>query len=361
MKKFVIIVNALKDRHLAETKKICSYIRKQGAECRYLVSVDEQDGIQKVSAKSIPQDTECILVLGGDGTLIRAARDTVECGIPLIGINLGTLGYLCELEISDVYDAVGAIMQDQYMLEERMMLSGGKMNPAETELTGGVSVKKASGLAERTGISAERTDISAERTGGLEEKADISAERSGGLKEKTDILAEVDILAEKAASHNESAENGSYYALNDIVIHRTGSLSLVSLDVYVNGRYLNTFKGDGIIFATPTGSTGYNLSAGGPIVDPKAQLLLLTPINSHTLTPRSIVIDPQDEVVVEVGSRRAQRDETVEVSFDGDHGCWLQVGERFKIQRAKEQARILKFSKVSFLEILRKKMQSNGN
>jgi len=375
MKKFVIIVNALKDRHLAETKKICSYIRKQGAECRYLVSVDEQDGIQKVSAKSIPQDTECILVLGGDGTLIRAARDTVECGIPLIGINLGTLGYLCELEISDVYDAVGAIMQDQYMLEERMMLSGGKMNPAETELTGGVSVKKASGLAERTGISAERTDISAERTGGQEEKADISAERSGGLaekadisaersgglKEKTDILAEVDILAEKAASHNESAENGSYHALNDIVIHRTGSLSLVSLDVYVNGRYLNTFKGDGIIFATPTGSTGYNLSAGGPIVDPKAQLLLLTPINSHTLTPRSIVIDPQDEVVVEVGSRRAQRDETVEVSFDGDHGCWLQVGERFKIQRAKEQARILKFSKVSFLEILRKKMQSNGN
>ena len=121
------------------------------------------------------------------------------------------------------------------------------------------------------------------------------------------------------------------------------------------------FRSDGIIFATPTGSTGYNLSAGGPIVDPKAQLLLLTPINSHTLTPRSIVIDPQDEVVVEVGSRRAQRDETVEVSFDGDHGCWLQVGERFKIQRAKEQARILKFSKVSFLEILRKKMQSNGN
>lgn len=298
MKKFVIIVNALKDRHLAETKKICSYIQKQGAECRYLVSVDEQNGIQKVSAKSIPQDTECILVLGGDGTLIRAARDTVECGIPLIGINLGTLGYLCELEIGDVYDAVGAIMQDQYMLEERMMLSGGKMNPAETELTGGVSVKKAGGLAERAGISAER---------------------AGGLAEKTDILAEVDILAEKAASHNESAENGSYHALNDIVIHRTGSLSLVSLDVYVNGRYLNTFKGDGIIFATPTGSTGYNLSAGGPIVDPKAQLLLLTPINSHTLTPRSIVIDPQDEVVVEVGSRRAQRDETVEVSFDGDH------------------------------------------
>lgn len=304
MNKFVIIVNALKDRHLAETKKICSYIKKQGASCRYLVSVDEQDGIQKVCAESIPQETECILVLGGDGTLIRAARDTVACGIPLIGINLGTLGYLCELEISSVYDAVDAIMQDQYMLEERMMLSGEKIDP--------------------TGL----------------------------------------VLPMSAAAENElseAADSRSHHALNDIVIHRTGALSLVSLDVYVNGQYLNTFKGDGIIFSTPTGSTGYNLSAGGPIVDPKAQLLVLTPINSHTLTPRSIVIDPQDEIVAEVGSRRAQRDEIVEVSFDGDHGCWLHVGERIRIQRAKEKTKILKFSKVSFLEILRKKMHSSGN
>lgn len=305
MKKFVIIVNALKDRHLVETKKICSYIQKQGAACEYLVSVDEQEGIQKVYAKSIPQGTECILVLGGDGTLIRAARDTVDCGIPLIGINLGTLGYLCELEIKDVYAAVDAMIQDKYMLEERMMLSGEKIC--------------------QTGCRQAAENVS-----------------------------------DQAVS-DVPAANGSYYALNDIVIHRTGALSLVSLDVFVNGRHLNTFKGDGIIFATPTGSTGYNLSAGGPIVDPKAQLLLLTPINSHTLTPRSIVIDPQDEIVVEVGSRRAQRDEVVEVSFDGDHGCRLHVGERIKIQRAKEKTRILKFSKISFLEILRKKMQENGN
>lgn len=286
MKNFVIIVNALKDEYLSETKKLCSYIETRGGKCHYLISVDARDGIQKVQAERIQPDTECIFVLGGDGTLIRAARDTVACGIPLIGVNMGTLGYLCELEIDSAYSAIDAIMRDDYMLEERMMLSGKLQEPAD---------------------------------------ADCQL---------------------------------SYYALNDIVIHRSGALSLVSLTVYVNGEYLNTFKGDGMIVSTPTGSTGYNLSAGGPIVDPKARLIVLTPINSHTLTPKSIVIDAQDEVVVEVGSRRVQKDEVVEVSFDGDKGFQLKVGDRIEICRAPACARILKLSKISFLEILRKKMQT---
>lgn len=147
-------------------------------------------------------------------------------------------------------------------------------------------------------------------------------------------------------------------ALNDIVIHRSGALSLVSLTVYVNGQYLHTFRGDGMIIATPTGSTGYNMSAGGPIVDPKAQLLLLTPINSHTLSQKSIVIDAHDEIVVEVDGRHTKHDEAVEVSFDGDRGCRLAVGECIRIQKAQECAKIVKCSRISFLEILRKKMQS---
>lgn len=283
MKKFVVIVNACKDHNLEETRSLCSYIKTRGGSCTYLVSVDEQAGIKKVRAQDIPQGCECILVLGGDGTLIRAARDTVACGIPLIGVNMGTLGYLCELETDSVYEALDQIMHGEYMLEERMMLCGFQQAPANGPLS---------------------------------------------------------------------------YALNDIVIHRTGPLSLISLTVYVNGQYLNTFKGDGVIISTPTGSTGYNMSAGGPIVDPKAQLMLLTPINSHTLTQRSIVIDPQDEIAIEVESRRTQRDETAEVSFDGDHGCWLNVGECIRIRRADVSAKILKFSKISFLEILRKKMQA---
>ena len=89
MKKFVVIVNAYKDPNLEETRSLCSYIKTRGGSCTYLISVDEHEGIRKVRAQDIPKGTECILVLGGDGTLIRAARDTVSCGIPLIGINMG--------------------------------------------------------------------------------------------------------------------------------------------------------------------------------------------------------------------------------------------------------------------------------
>lgn len=287
MKKFVLIVNACKDRDLKETRSLCSYIKTRGGSCQYLVSVDAQEGIRKVRAEDIPQGTECILVLGGDGTLIRAARDTVACGIPLIGVNMGTLGYLCELEIDHIEEGLELMMHDQYMLEKRMMICGQKETQQES-----------------------------------------------------------------------AKENKVFRALNDIVIHRTGSLSLIRLNVYVNGQYLHTFQGDGMILSTPTGSTGYSMSAGGPIVDPKAQLLLLTPVNSHTLTQKSIVINPQDEIVVEMESWRRPQEEKVEVSYDGDHGCWLCVGERIRIRRAEENVKILKLSTVSFLEILRKKMQS---
>ena len=134
-------------------------------------------------------------------------------------------------------------------------------------------------------------------------------------------------------------------------------MSVVSLIVYVNGEYLHTFRADGIIVSTPTGSTGYNMSAGGPIVDPKAQMILITPINAHNLNSRSIVIGAEDEVVVEIGRRRSQKDETLEVSFDGDTAARLVVGDKFSIRKASDTTRILKLSKKSFLEILSKKMQ----
>jgi NAD+ kinase len=151
---------------------------------------------------------------------------------------------------------------------------------------------------------------------------------------------------------------GEQTALNDIVIHRSGALQLVSLVVYVNGQYLNTFEGDGIILSTPTGSTGYNLSAGGPIVDPKARMILITPINCHSLNSTSIVIGAEDEVVVEVGERRNREDEQVLVSFDGDQNASLDAGDRIVVCQAKHDCRILKLGKLSFLEILRKKMQT---
>lgn len=277
------MTNAWKDADLVHTHRIVNYIRERGGSCDYFVSVDG-NGKEAQEFPVIPRDVEAVLVLGGDGTLIHTARDLVERHIPLIGVNLGQLGYLCELEEQSVDSGVDALMADHYTVEKRMMLGGYMVQGAQE------------------------------------------------TKEKL--------------------------ALNDIVIHRTGSLQIVHLKVYVNEEYLYSFLADGIILATPTGSTGYNMSAGGPIVDPKANLILMTPINSHTLNSRSIVIGPEDEVVIEIGMRRDEKDEQVEVSFDGDNSMKLAVGDRIVVHRAEASTSILRLNKMSFLEILRKKMQN---
>lgn len=284
MKHFLMIVNSFKDEGLRLTKEIMAYIETKGGSCTCFTSNGEERKNAAPNSEDIPPETECVIVLGGDGTLIRAAAKLVHKNLPLIGVNLGTLGYLCELEEQNVFLAINQLMAGNYMVEERMMLEG-------------------------QGVTGE-------------------------------------------------ADEESTLALNDVVIHRTGALSVVNLIVYVNGAYLNTFHADGIIVSTPTGSTGYNMSAGGPIVDPKAQMILITPINAHNLNSKSIVIGAEDEVMIEIGKRRYQKDETVEVSFDGDNAIQLRVGDRFLIHRADDTAKICKISRESFLEILRKKMQA---
>lgn len=266
------------------TKQMKTFIEERGGTCSFF-AMEGKKGVDVLpQADSIPKETECILVLGGDGTLIRVAVRFVSCQIPLIGVNLGTVGYLCELEAKDVFEALERLMQDNYVVEERMLLTGhGEMNGEHTS---------------------ERL------------------------------------------------------ALNEIAIRSAGALSILNLVVYVNGKHLHTFHGDGMIVSTPTGSTGYNMSAGGPIVDPKANMLLLTPINAHNLNTRSMVIGAKEEVMIEIGSRRVERDESALVSFDGDGIAQLGVGDKFIIKRADTKVKICKLHEESFLEILRKKMQN---
>ena len=254
MKHFLIITNAFKDKNLKLTNEIKGYIEKKGGSCQCFTSTGDDAKHAAPEADAIAQETECVLVLGGDGTLIRAASKLVEQNMALIGVNLGTLGYLCELEESNVFAAVDELMEEHYTVEKRMMLCG------------------------------------------------------YGIKQSEKTERKV--------------------ALNDIVI------------------------------STPTGSTGYNMSAGGPIVDPKASMIIITPINAHNLNSRSIVIGAEDEVMIEIGERRSQKDETVEVSFDGDNAVGLEVGDKFLIRKADSTTRICKLNNMSFLEILRKKMKA---
>lgn len=227
------------------------------------------------------KERSCILVLGGDGTMLRAARNMMDKDIPLIGVNLGTLGYLAEVDICTIESALDRLLADDFTREERMMLRG-------------------------------------------------KVRRQGRVEEN--------------------------FALNDIVISRCGPLQILTFDIYVNGQFLNSYSADGMIVATPTGSTGYNMSAGGPIVEPAARLLLLTPICPHTLNTRSIVLASEDEIRIEIPQGKDGRQQTVEASFDGSHKITLQTGDSIVVRRASKTTGILKLNTESFLTVLHKKM-----
>ncbi|MDE7199034.1 MAG: NAD(+)/NADH kinase [Lachnospiraceae bacterium] len=274
MKRFFLITNEVKDPQGVFTKKIADVIEKRGGEA--VCVANERQAL----AESGKAGVDCALVFGGDGTLLRAARNMTDSKVPLLGINLGTLGFLAEVESTCAEEAIERLLADEYVREERMMLTG--------KIT------------------------------------------AGGVEEQ--------------------------HALNDIVISRCGTLQILNVRIYVNDQFLNNYCADGVIVATPTGSTGYNLSAGGPIVEPSARLLLLTPICPHTLNTRSIVFSPEDEITVEIPSGKDGHEQVVEANFDGSYKVTLRTGDRIVIRRADRTTGIVRLHTESFLSVLHKKM-----
>lgn len=275
MDKFYILANAQKDENLQVTEEIKRYLNHKGKQ----VKVDTSE---VVCARNIPTDTQCILVLGGDGTLIRAAREVLHTKIPLLGVNLGTLGYLAEVERTQILSALDKLIRDDYIIEERMMLKGTTPPHAKDALES--------------------------------------------------------------------------LAFNDVVITRSGKLRIVEYKIYVNGEYLHSYRADGMIVATPTGSTGYSLSAGGPIVKPSASSIVITPICPHTLNTRSIVLAGEDHVMIEIGPGRKYENEQADVVFDADTAFSLCSGQAVHICKADTSVRMIKLSNISFLEALRRKL-----
>lgn len=286
MDKFYVITNGMKDPDFQITKKIVEYLKMKGKECLVQQAEQKCDGpYHYTNPDLIPENTECIIVLGGDGTLLQAARDVVHREIPLLGINLGHLGFLAEVDKNTLYPALDQLMQGDYEVEERMMLYG--------------RVYRGDELI------------------------------------------------------------GQDMALNDIVICREGPLRVVKFKNYVNNEYLNSYNADGIIISTPTGSTGYSLSCGGPIVSPDAAMTIMTPIAPHTLNTRSIIFPAEDIITVELGEGRRQSKENGLASFDGDTVIPMITGDRIVIQKAKVSTKILKLNHLSFVEVLRQKMSNS--
>ena len=287
MDKFYIITKRYKDQDLRFTEEIVQYLKDHGKKCQVQQAERRVEGEYHYTDPAlIPEDTQCILVLGGDGTLLQAARDVVHREIPMLGINLGTLGFLAEIDKTSIYTALDKLFADDYEIEERMMLTG--------------TVWRGDKIT------------------------------------------------------------GQDVALNDIVISRVGPpLRVIGFNNYVNDGYLNSYNADGIIIATPTGSTGYSLSCGGPIISPNAAMTVMTPIAPHTLNTRSIIFPEDDVITVELGEGRRQIQENGLASFDGDVEVPMATGDRIVIKKASVSVKILKLNHLSFVEVLRQKMSNN--
>lgn len=282
MEHFYVITNPTKDAELKTAHSIKEYLVGQGKTCIVDMGTKRPDTEGYTYKEQVSPDVDCVIVLGGDGTLLQAVIDLAERDIPFLGINLGTLGFLAEVNKSGIEDALKKLILDDYEIEKRMMLLG--------------------------------------------------------------------------KSYDEQGIKDSARALNDIVITRKGSLQIINFNIYVNGEFLHRYHADGMIISTPTGSTGYNLSAGGPIVEPKANLILLSPICPHSMHNRSIVLSSEDMITVEIESGRDGEVQEVEAIFDGSHRVTLWTGEKIEIRKSKKTTGIVKLSQVSFLEILHRKM-----
>lgn len=272
MKHFYLIVN--KEKRYAEKtgRLIQAFFSEEAPDASCTV----WDGPRQ-KRYDMPPDTDCIITIGGDGTLIQTARATVGSGVPILGINRGHLGYLTALtKDRDLAPALRRLISDDYTIEERMML------------------------------------------------------RSQVFRNGKPIRKDV--------------------ALNEVLLSRYESLRTIHFKVYVNETCLNEYSADGLIVATPTGSTAYSLSAGGPIAEPDAKLMIMTPICSHTINARSIIFSPEDAIrILPEGDGQI-------TACDGDTPFELRRGDEVVVRRSRHSARLIRLSEESFLETLRDKM-----
>ncbi len=218
------------------------------------------------------------LVLGGDGTLLSAARAVCSAGTPILGVNLGTLGFLTEVPLTGLYPALEAIEQGRYLVDTRSMLT--------------------------------------------------------------------------CTLVREGATLATHSALNDLVVSKSAISRLNHFELYVDAEFVSSYKADGLIVATPTGSTAYSLGAGGPILKPDVQAFVITPVSPHGLTHRPVVV--RDTVVIEIRVNTGQ--EQAYLSLDGQVGMPLQDGDFVRAVKAEHPVKLLRFQK-TFFEVLSTKLK----
>jgi NAD+ kinase len=260
--------------------KLMAWLKSRGIEVILDEALTKQvTGKKGASSEAGLSRVALLVVLGGDGTLLSAARLIGNGEVPVLGVNVGGLGFLSAFSLDELYPALEKILSEEYETEKRMMLT-------------------------------------------------TSVVRNGA------ILAE-------------------YSVLNDVVINKAAIARIIDLETSIDDHYLTMFKADGLIVSTPTGSTGYSMAAGGPIVFPSLQTIMLTPICPHTLTNRPILVHDSAEIRVTIKSHN----EDIYLTFDGQVGQSLQADDVVKIRKSEHAVQLVKSPFKDYFEVLRTKLR----
>ncbi len=222
---------------------------------------------------------DMVIVLGGDGTMLNAARLVEERSVPILGVNMGGLGFLTEVSLEHLYPAIEKVFEQAFVLDERLML--------------------------------------------------------------------------RARIHRHGEHVAQATILNDVVVSK-GTLSrMVEIQISIDGKFVTNLRGDGLIVSTPTGSTAYSLSAGGPIIAPSVQALILTPICPHTLTHRPLLVPNSATLEVTLTSQ----DEGAMTTFDGQVGIAMTQGDTVVIQASEHRTRLIRFPDHTYYDVIRRKLK----
>ena len=262
---------------------LLKWLKARGIDAHYdeesATSLDAAAASKALPRETLAQSSELLLVLGGDGTLLAAARVAAPRGIPILPVNLGSLGFLTSFTVEDLYPALEEALAGRFSISERVMLSA--------ELL-----------------------------------------RAGKVIDRRNVL-------------------------NEAVVNKGALARMIELEMRIDGDFVCRYRVDGLIVATPTGSTAYSLSAGGPIVHPAVESIVITPICPHTLSDRPLVVRDTSQVEATLLGDT----ESVFLTLDGQKGILMQASDQVRISRAQEKLKLIQPPQKSYFEILRNKLK----
>ncbi|RLB68782.1 MAG: NAD(+) kinase [Deltaproteobacteria bacterium] len=280
MRTIGIVIKRNNTKALEVGVSLSSWLGKQGIKTVFSQELSRGiPGSQAMELAEIPRHADVIVVLGGDGTLLSVARLVNSYDVPILGVNLGSLGFLTAITLDELYTVMADILENRFQVSERMMLA--------------------------------------------------------------------------ARVHRQGKTISSYAVLNDLVINKGALARIIELETTIDQGYLTTFKADGLIISTPTGSTGYSLSAGGPIVYPTLDSIIVSPICPHMLTNRPLLVPPEAQIETILASEGGD----VSLTLDGQIGFTLQQYDRISVTRAEHTIKLIISPTTTYFEVLRTKLK----